>query len=96
MDLGAQSKPDCIKYTQAVMVPVTDTSKVILEGERCIEAGRFDEALDLFEQALALKPGDPDLWNLKGVALRGMGRYEESARCFERSLQIDPRDRHSS
>ncbi len=93
---GAQPKPDCIKYACVVMVPVTDTSGIVLEGERCIEAGRFDEALDLFERALALKPDDPDLWNLKGVALRGIGRYEESARCFERSLRIDPRDRHSS
>ena len=61
-----------------------------------IREGRFDDALTLVEQSLALEPDDPDLWNCKGVALRGMGRYEESSRCFDRSLRIDPRDKHSS
>ena len=77
-------------------VPVDDASDAIRDAMRHIGEGRFDDALALVEQALALEPDDPDLWNCKGVALRGMGRYEESLRCFDKSLRIDPRDRHSS
>jgi len=61
-----------------------------------MDAGKFEDALALFERALSRDDSDPDLWNHLGVALRSLGRYEESARCFERSLQLDPRDRNSS
>ncbi len=61
-----------------------------------MDAGRFDDALALFDRALALDSEDPDLWNRAGVALRSLGRYAESVRCFDRSLELDPRDLHSS
>ena len=75
---------------------VDDAPDAIHRAMQHVEEGRFDDALVLVERALALEPDNPDLWNCKGVALRGMGRYEESSRCFDRSLRIDPRDRHSS
>ncbi len=65
-------------------------------GDSLMQAGRFEEALALFEEALKLDGGDPDLWNRAGVALRSLGRYTESVECFEQSLRIDPRDRDSS
>lgn len=65
-------------------------------GDKCMEAGRFDDALAFFDRALAMDKGDPDMWNRMGVALRSLGRYDESSRCFDKSLQLDPRDRHSS
>ena len=58
--------------------------------------GNFEDALSYFEQALLLKPDDPDLWNQKGVALRSLGRYDEASECYNKSLQLDPRDRASS
>lgn len=75
---------------------VDDAPDAIHKVMQHVEEGRFDDALVLVEQALAVEPNNPDLWNCKGVALRGMGRYEESSRCFDKSLRIDPRDRHSS
>ena len=70
--------------------------ELVSRGRRCLEDGRFDDALGLFEQALILDARDPDLWNYKGAALRSLGRYEESIECFNRSLEIEPRDRHAS
>jgi Flp pilus assembly protein TadD len=58
--------------------------------------GDFEKALSYFEQAIILKPNDPDLLNKKGVALRGLGRYSEAIECFNKSLQLDPRDLDSS
>ena len=46
--------------------------------------------------AISLNQNDPDLWNLKGIALRSLGRYNEAVECFNKSLEIDPRDKHSS
>ena len=65
-------------------------------GIKNLQDGNFEDALSFFEQALLLKPDDPDLWNHKGIVLRSLGRYDEAADCYNRSLQLDPRDRASS
>ena len=69
---------------------------LIQKGITNLNDGNFEDALSYFEQALLLKPDDPDLWNQKGVALRSLGRYDEASECYNKSLQLDPRDRASS
>ena len=69
---------------------------LIQNGVANLEDGNFEDALSFFEQALLLKPDDPDVWNQKGVALRSLGRYSEASECYNKSLQLDPRDRASS
>jgi len=69
---------------------------LVAKGQSFLEDGKFNDALDFFEQALLLNLDDPDLWNHKGIALRSMGRYEEAMECFNKSLKIDPRDKNAS
>ena len=75
---------------------VTEIEDLTQNGVTNLEDGNFENALSFFEQALLLKPDNPDLWNQKGVALRSLGRYDEASECYNRSLQLDPRDRASS
>ena len=65
-------------------------------GKKQLEDGKYEDALNSFEQAISLNQNDPDLWNLKGIALRSLGRYKEAINCFNKSLEIDPRDKNSS
>ena len=78
------------------MLSVDEIVELVSRGRSLMGDGRFEDALSAFEQALLLNQNDPDLWNLKGVALRSLGRYDESVECFNRSLEIDPRDRQAS
>ena len=71
-------------------------SDLVIQGQSFLKDGKFNDALDFFEQALFLNQDDPDLWNHKGIALRSMGRYEEAMECFDKSLKIDPRDKNAS
>jgi len=75
---------------------VTKIQILIQKGIENLQNGNFENALSFFEQALLLKPDDPDLWNNKGIALRSLGRYDEASDCYNKSLQLDPRDRASS
>ena len=75
---------------------MTELESLIQRGITNLEDGNFEDALCYFQQALLLKPDDPDLWNQKGVALRSLGRYDEASECYNKSLQLDPRDRASS
>ena len=70
--------------------------ELIKMGKKQLEDGQYDDALNLFQKAILLNRNDPDLWNLKGIALRSLGRYNEAIECFNKSLEIDPRDRNAS
>ena len=70
--------------------------ELIKMGKKQLEDGQYDEALNLFQRAMSLNQNDPDLWNLKGIALRSLGRYNEAIECFNKSLEIDPRDKNAS
>ena len=65
-------------------------------GKKQLEDGEYENALDSFQKAVSCNPNDPDLWNLKGIALRSLGRYNEAIECFNKSLEIDPRDKNAS
>ena len=65
-------------------------------GKKQLEDGQYDDALNLFQKAILLNQNNPDLWNLKGIALRSLGRYNEAIECFNKSLEIDPRDKNAS
>ena len=75
---------------------MTELETLIQNGITNLEDGNFEDALSFLEQALLLKPDNPDLWNQKGVVLRSLGRYNEASECYNKSLQLDPRDRASS
>ena len=75
---------------------MTKIDVLIQKGTENLRNGNFENALSFFEQALLLKPDDPDLWNNKGIVLRSLGRYDEASDCYNKSLQLDPRDRASS
>ena len=71
-------------------------NRLVILGKKQLEDGHHNEALNSFEQAILLNQKDPDLWNLKGIALRSLGRYDEAILCFNKSLSIDPRDKNAS
>ena len=75
---------------------MTKIDVLIQKGTENLRNGNFENSLSFFEQALLLKPDDPDLWNNKGIVLRSLGRYNEASDCYNKSLQLDPRDRASS
>ena len=70
--------------------------ELIKIGKKQLEDGQYDDALSLFQKAILLNQNDPDLWNLKGIALRSLGRYNEAVECFNKSLEIDPREKNAS
>ena len=53
--------------------------------------GRRDEALQVFDKAVQLKPDDAELWSVLGNALVEAGRLSDALPCFRHTLALDPR-----
>ena len=75
---------------------MSTSDELTQSGKKNLDSENYVDALSFFDQALALEPNNPDILNLKGVALRSLGRYDEASECYNKSLELDPRDKASS
>jgi tetratricopeptide (TPR) repeat protein len=62
------------------------------EGDKLFESEDFEGAIECYSKALELFPQDPDLWNIRGLALSELERYEEAIKCYDAALEHYPRD----
>ncbi|MCL6436647.1 MAG: tetratricopeptide repeat protein, partial [Leptolyngbyaceae cyanobacterium HOT.MB2.61] len=60
------------------------------QGVELSQAGNYEAALLLFDEAIRLQPNSYDVWNEKGNALINLGRHGEAIACFERAIACDP------
>jgi tetratricopeptide (TPR) repeat protein len=59
-------------------------------AEIAASAGRWSEALDLFERAIRIAPGHAEAWSNKGIALCQLGQQAGALGCLDRALAIAP------
>jgi tetratricopeptide (TPR) repeat protein len=52
---------------------------------------RLDEALQVFDKAIQLKPDDPQAWIRLANMLAALGRKAEAFSAYQQVLQLDPR-----
>ncbi|MBD2234532.1 tetratricopeptide repeat protein [Phormidium tenue] len=57
-------------------------------GKIRLEMGRFEDALELFEQALALQPHDVESWHNRAEALTCLSRYEAALASLEQAQTL--------
>jgi Tfp pilus assembly protein PilF len=60
-------------------------------GNSLLQAGRRDEAIAQFQQALKINPRNAEANNNLGYVFYKMGRYQEAMVQFQQALQLDPR-----
>lgn len=51
---------------------------------------RYDDALEIFDEAIAAEPKYPEAWSNKGVLLEKRGEYEAAAKAYAQALELDP------
>src|SRR5260370_33612270 len=59
------------------------------QGAKCLNEGRTDDAIDLFEQSIAVKPTDEG-HTFRGWALSHLGRLDEAIDDCKQAIQLDP------
>ena len=56
----------------------------------------FEDALEYYQMASALVPGDWDVWYYQGLANYRMGYYEDALDCLQRAKEIDDNEETNS
>jgi tetratricopeptide (TPR) repeat protein len=60
------------------------------QGNSYYNAGRYEEALTAFTNAVSLEPGNAVYWNNRGNTLCQLGRNEEAIIAFNKAIDLDP------
>ena len=61
------------------------------QGLELYRQKKYDEALEKFQAAAALRPGDPVILNNLGFLYYSVGRYEDAVTNLQKTLAIDPK-----
>lgn len=88
-ELDSMSQPEGSKR-QTKSTAADDTAAWFAEGLSLYEDDLDEEALECFEQVLAVDPRHTDAWHNKGCCLARIGRHEEAIICYDRAMAISP------
>lgn len=66
-----------------------NAERLMQEATTLMMHGRFHQAVDAYDQVLAVLPRAKLAWASRGVCLLRLGRYEEALSSYERSLRLD-------
>jgi tetratricopeptide (TPR) repeat protein len=67
-----------------------DVQSYIDQGVKSSQAGRYDQALQAFDQALKLKPNDPALLTYKGIVYYAKGNNSQAMQLFDQAIKLNP------
>jgi type IV pilus biogenesis/stability protein PilW len=70
--------------------PVTDAASKIRVAEAYLRVGRYQDALDTVNQAIALQPQNGGLRNFLGQSYFLAGRFDQAEAAFRKALELDP------
>lgn len=66
------------------------TNAYFNRGNSYAALGRFDRAIEDYDEALRLDPSFASAYTNKGNALGSLGRFEEAIGLFDRAIELDP------
>ena len=82
---------DCLdEATQKINEKVLWNDK----GVALAALGRYDGAIQSYDNALKIDPNDDVTLNNKGKSLHALGKYQEAIYCFDRILIFNPNVKH--
>ncbi len=62
----------------------------VLKADMLAHDRKFEEAVEYYDKALEIVPGNADVWAFKGITLQGgLGKDEEAMKCWERAKALD-------
>ncbi|HEY9712707.1 MAG TPA: tetratricopeptide repeat protein, partial [Chroococcales cyanobacterium] len=61
-------------------------------GNKYLSHGRYEDAVNDYNEAISKYPYDPDFYTNLGVAYRKLEDYAHEEECFKKAVQLNPKD----
>lgn len=71
--------------------PPTTVSGWNSMGVALYERGRYEEALQAFDEAIRLDPEHVDAWTMRGLTLADLSNYDEAIQSYDEAIRLDPK-----
>jgi tetratricopeptide (TPR) repeat protein len=55
-----------------------------------VDAGKYDDAIEILEDIVDDNPKHADAWNLMGYSHRKLGEYDDALEYYEKALKLKP------
>jgi tetratricopeptide (TPR) repeat protein len=52
--------------------------------------GQYADAVDAYDKAVFINPGNADAWSNRGIALENLGRYSEAVSSYDKAVILQP------
>jgi len=77
-----------------VIQPVmAETAEVLfVKGQTFASEGKYDQAIQVYDQALATDPKNDKVYFVKGQALAAEGKYDQAIQAYDQALATDPKN----
>lgn len=59
------------------------------KGFALASQGKYSEAIECFDKAIAIAPNYATAWNNKGYMFYLQGKYSEAIECYDKALELD-------
>ena len=66
------------------------------QGIAFAQTGKYDEAIQAFDKAIAINSSYADPWSNKATALYSHGNYIEAIQAYDKALELKPDAMHSA
>jgi tetratricopeptide (TPR) repeat protein len=54
------------------------------------DLGKYDEAIEAWDEAIWLDPNYEKAWNNKGNAFAALGKYDDAIKAYDEAIRLDP------
>jgi Flp pilus assembly protein TadD len=89
VSLAAGQFDHAVEWASRAIRKQSDPAYLTTLGTALRGQGRGDEALQVFDKAVQMKPDDGGLWSILGNALVEAGRLPDALMCFRHALSLD-------
>jgi tetratricopeptide (TPR) repeat protein len=93
MDLGLEEKEICVEEEKlAKQIEINPRSATTWEalGTLYKTAGRYEEAIQAFEQAISISPSEVSYFHNLGLVYAAQGNNQDAFNTFQKVLELDP------
>lgn len=65
-------------------------NEFLQQASQALQAGQFEQALDLIDKSIELLPSSSDAHVIRGISLAQLGRSDEATEAFRKGISVNP------